>query len=99
MGEPLSFDQSQSEGEGVVSDDGPKTEKRKHIQAPNDPFPQLERETCGSGGDPTQVWLPQTQQGLSPPETSGREKCTSPKNEILGSFLVFFTSRINLSEC
>ena len=91
MGEPLSFDQSQSEGEGVFSLDGPKTEKRKHIQAPNDPFPQLERETCGSGGDPAQVWLSQTQQGLSPPETSGREKCTSPKNETLISFFGLYS--------
>ena len=87
VGEPLSCDQRKSEGEGVVSDDGSKTEKRKQMRERflNNSLSQLERETRGWGGDPTQVWLSQTQQRLSSAETPGRKKCTPPQNEIIGS--------------
>ena len=87
VGEPLSCDQRKSEGEGVVSDDGSKTEKREQMRERflNNYLSQLERETGGRGGDPTQVWLSQTQQRLSSAETPGREKCTPPQNETLGS--------------
>ena len=98
MEEPLPCDQSESEGEGVISNDGPKTKKRKHILALHNPFPQLEREACGWGGDPAQVWLSQTQQGLPSPEASGREKCTSPKNETIGSVVLVFIHLSNQSE-
>ena len=87
MGEPLSCDQRKSEGEGVVSDDGSKTEKREQMRERflNNSLSQLERETRGWGGDPTQVWLSQTQQRLSSAETPRWKKCTPPQNEIIGS--------------
>ena len=56
MGKPLPCDQSESER--LFSVDFPATEKREREQEGSGDvsLPQLERETGGEGGHPTQVW-------------------------------------------
>ena len=56
VGKPLPCDQSESER--LVSVDDPATEKREREQEGSGDvsLPQLERETGGEGGHPTQVW-------------------------------------------